>query len=143
MNGSSGRRQRSRLAGQRSACATFATLAVSMLLSGCSGTSSSPNTVTPVVSSISVTPTNASMNVGSTTQFAASAAYSDGSNKDVTSSASWSSTDSTVASVESTGQASPGLATGVAPGNVNITGSFDGFSSVTVLNVVGTGNLAA
>ena len=117
-----------------------ATVLVPLLLvmTACGGGSSSSNVVTPVVTSISMSPTNPSITVGSTTQFAATAAYSDGSSKTVTSSATWTTTDPTVASIESTGQATPGLASGVAPGNVNITATFSGFSAVTPLNVTGT-----
>ena len=92
----------------------------------------------PVVTSITVAPTNASMAVSSTLQFKATAGYSDGSIKTVTSSATWSSSDSTVASIQTAGQASPGLASGAAPGNVNITATFSGVSAVTILNVTGT-----
>ena len=92
-----------------------------------------------VVTSISPTPTAASVTVGSTLQFKVTAGFNNGSTKVVTSSATWSSSDSKIASVESAGQPNPGLATGVAPGNVNITASFSGVSAVTTLNVTGTG----
>src|ERR1700740_209238 len=92
-----------------------------------------------VVTSISLTPTAASVTVGSTLHFKVTAGFNNGSMKGVTSSATWSSSDSKIASVESAGQPNPGLATGVAPGNVNITASFSGVSAVTTLNVTGTG----
>jgi len=91
------------------------------------------------VTSISLTPTAASMTVRTTLQFKVTAGFSNGSTKIVTGSASWSSSDSKIASIQSAGQVSPGLATGVAPGNVNITASFSGVSAVTTLNVTGTG----
>jgi hypothetical protein len=81
--------------------------------------------------------------VGSTKQFTATAGYSDLSSKNVTTSATWSSSDSTVASVQSTGQSNPGLATGAKPGNVNITASFSGVNAVTTLNVIGSGSLSS
>ena len=96
-----------------------------------------------MLQSVSVTPTAATLNVASTLQFKAMAEYSDGSSKDVSSSAQWSSTDSTVASIQSSGQSTPGLATGVAPGNVNISAAFSGVPGVTTLNVVGSGSLTA
>ena len=99
--------------------------------------------VTAIVISVTLAPTSASMTVGSTLQFSATAGYSDGSSKSVTTSATWSSSDSTVASVQSTGQSSPGLATAVAPGNVNITASLSGVNAVTVLNVTGSGTLSS
>lgn len=122
----------------RLAGALFALLA----MAACGGTStSSPNPPpppTPVVTSISLTPTAPSISVGNTEPFAATAGYSDNSSKEVTASATWSSSDSTVASIQSTGQSNPGLASGVAPGNVNITASYSGVSAVTTLNVTGS-----
>jgi hypothetical protein len=88
---------------------------------------------------MSLTPTNASVSVGSTQQFSATAGYSDKSSKDVTTLAAWSSSDTAFATIQSTGQSNPGLATGVAPNpNVNITATFSGVSAVTVLNVTGS-----
>jgi hypothetical protein len=92
-----------------------------------------------VVTSISVTPTAASVTVGKTLQFKVTAGFNNGSMKVVTTSATWSSSNSKIASIGSAGQSSPGLAAGVAPGNVNITASFSGVSAVTTLNVTGTG----
>src|SRR5258708_31429985 len=90
-----------------------------------------------VVTSISLTPTATSVTVGQTLQFKVTAGFNNGSMKIVTTSASWSSSDSKIASIGSAGQPSPGLATGGAPGNVNITASFSGVSAVTTLNVTG------
>jgi uncharacterized protein YjdB len=92
-----------------------------------------------VVTSISLTPTAASVTVGKTLQFKVTAGFNNGSMKIVTTSATWSSSASKIASIGSAGQPSPGLAKGVAPGNVNITASFSGVSAVTTLNVTGTG----
>ena len=92
-----------------------------------------------VVTSISLSPTAASVTVGKTLQFKVTAGFNNGSSKVVTTSATWSSSDSKIASIGSAGQSSPGLAAGVAPGNVNITASFSGVSAVTTLNVTGTG----
>jgi hypothetical protein len=82
-----------------------------------------------------VSPTNWSINVGETKQFRATADYSDGSKKDVTSSATWTTDDAAIVSVNA------GLATGLAPGTVNVTASFSGFNFVTILNVTGNGSL--
>ena len=95
--------------------------------------------VSLVVTAITLAPTSASIMVNSTLQFTATANYNDGSIKIVTSSATWLSSDSTVAAIQSTGQSNPGLATGAAPGNVNITATFSGVSAVTTLNVTGSG----
>jgi 6-phosphogluconolactonase (cycloisomerase 2 family) len=59
-------------------------------------------------------------------QYAATALFSDGSTKDVSSTATWSSSNSTAASVSSTG-----LATGIALGTTNIGATFTGVSSAT------------
>jgi hypothetical protein len=108
-----------------------------LAMAACGGGSSSSTVTTgggtPVVTLMSLSPTNASTTVGSTKQFTATASYSDNSTKDVTTSAAWSSSDPAVASIQS------GLATGVTPGNVNITATFSGVSAVTILNVTGTG----
>jgi Bacterial Ig-like domain (group 2) len=92
-----------------------------------------------VVTSISLSPTAASVAVGKTLQFNVTAGFNNGSTKIVTTSATWSSSDSKIASIGSAGQSNPGLAAGVAPGSVNITASFSGVSAVTTLNVTGTG----
>lgn len=92
----------------------------------------------PVVTSISIAPTAITMSVGGTTQFTATAGYSDGSTKTVTSLATWTSSDKTIASIESSGQTTPGLATGLAPGNVNITANYSGVGAVTTANVATT-----
>ncbi len=114
-------------------------LAIVMVLS-VNSAHAQPGTQTKlVVTSISLTPTAASVTVGQTLQFKVTAGFNNGSMKIVTTSASWSSSDSKIASIGSAGQPSPGLATGVAPGNVNITASFSGVSAVTTLNVTGTG----
>jgi hypothetical protein len=96
-----------------------------------------------VVTSLTIAPTNASLTVGKTMQFVATALYNDGTIAIVTTSAAWSSSDSTVAPIQSTGQNSPGLATAAAPGNVNITATFNGVSAVTILNIIGNGTLSS
>ena len=118
---------------------------LALLLASCGGSSTpaSGGGGQPTLQSVSVTPTAASLNVGSTLQFKATAGYSDGSSKDVSASAQWSSTDPTVASIESNNQSTPGLATGVAPGNVNISATLSGVPGITTLNVVGSGSLTA
>lgn len=84
--------------------------------------------------SLSVSPASASINVGDTKQLAVTAHYSDSSTKTVTSSATYSSSNSSVATV-STG----GLVTGKANGSASITASYTeggvnhtGSSAITV-----------
>ena len=92
---------------------------------------------------MTLSPTATSVSVGSTKPFTATAGYANGATQDVTNQATWSSTDPTVASIQSAGQANPGLAKGVAPGNVNITAKLGGVSATTTLNVIGNGTLTS
>jgi hypothetical protein len=91
--------------------------------------------IMPVVNSLAVAPIDGSVNVGSMLQFNATAGYSDGSTGIVTTSASWSSSNAAIASIQSTGQTNPGLASGVMAGNVTITVSYGGFNASTNLTV--------
>ncbi len=74
---------------------------------GGSGTSvpsnSSTASNTPTLQSITVSPSEPALLVGQSQQLSATALYSDGSNKDVTTNVAWSSSDPTVASVNATG----------------------------------------
>jgi trimeric autotransporter adhesin len=92
-------------------------------------------TVTPAtLVSIGVTPANPSIANGLNSQFIATGVYTDNSTQDLTASAAWTSSDTTVASV-SNASASHGLAKGVSPGSVTITaasGTVSGSTSLTV-----------
>ncbi len=82
------------------------------------------------LSSISVTPANASIAAGSTQQFTATGTYSDGSTANITNQVVWSSSNTAVATMNSTG-----LATAVAGGNSTIkavSGSFTGSTTLSV-----------
>lgn len=77
--------------------------------------------VTPAaLLSITISPTTASIPVGTTQQFSVTGNYSDGTTQPITS-ASWSSTSSTAANIDSTG-----LASSLAAGNSNIVVAFGG-----------------
>src|SRR5579862_4892488 len=90
-------------------------LSLSAALTGCIGSgASTANTPPPAVTSISITPNNSAVTVGKGLQFSAQATYSDGSSKDITSTATWQTSDSTVATV------SGGNVTGEKPGVVNV-----------------------
>ncbi|HKS82005.1 MAG TPA: Ig-like domain-containing protein [Candidatus Acidoferrales bacterium] len=95
----------------------------------------------PVLNTISVTPQNGSVAVKDTQQFSATGNYSDGSTKDLTSSASWLSSNTANATIETTGQGSPGLATGVASGSVTITASYTGVNGTAQLAVTSSATL--
>jgi 6-phosphogluconolactonase (cycloisomerase 2 family) len=80
---------------------------------------------------MTVTPGSASVVAGSTQQFSVKAGYSDGSSKDVSSSATWASATTSVATISAAG-----LATGVKAGTSNITATFQSLtSSAAVLTV--------
>ena len=79
----------------------------------------------PTLNSIAVTPNPpTNLAVGSTEQFTATGTYSDGSTKVITSKVIWTSSDTTKATITSSG----GLATGVAAGIVNITAALNGIT---------------
>jgi uncharacterized protein YjdB len=98
------------------------------------------------LTSIAVTPASPTMTVGATQQFTATGTYSDNSTKDLTSSVTWSSSATTVATI-----ASSGKATAVASGSATITailpvtlpvpGSISGTAAVTVSSGVVTGSI--
>jgi uncharacterized protein YjdB len=113
-----------------SVCA--AVLVVIATLTGCSsGGGSQPNPPSPAtVTSIQVAPNSMSIGMGATQQFTATAHLSDNSTKDITSSAQWSSSDSSIASITSAG-----VATGSASGTVTITAQSTTFKSTATLTV--------
>ncbi len=100
-------------------------------------------TVTSALTSIAVTPANASIATGNTLQFTATGTYSDGSTQNLTSTATWSSSAPGVATV-SNASGSQGLANAVAPGATTITaasGAVNGSTTLTVAGFVLSGNL--
>jgi len=92
--------------------------------------------------SIKVTPDNATVIVGGTQQFTAIAYYSDGTSSNITSSATWSSDDTFVATVNDTVNPK-GLAIGVGIGSTRITASYSGKSGSATLNVMAPHTLLA
>jgi hypothetical protein len=100
--------------------ATFETLSTTSLL-----------TVTDaILTSIAVTPVNPSIAKGLTQQLTAMGTYSDGTSNDITSSATWSSGDTLVATVNVNG-----LASGMTVGSSLMTATVDALSGNTRLNV--------
>ncbi len=83
-----------------------------------------------MLQSIAVTPVNTSLPVGETEQFTATGTLSDKSTEDLTSQASWKSSDITWATINSTG-----LATAVGQGPVTISATLDGITGSTGLTV--------
>ncbi len=88
----------------------------------------------PQLVSLAVTPVNSTIAQGSTQQFTATGTYSDGSTQDLTTAVTWTSSNSAVASINSSG-----LANGVFGGNSTITvasGSVTNSTTLTVTSVV-------
>ena len=113
-------------------------IVLTSVMASCSSTSTSKTTSTTTtptktLSSITVTPAApANLAVGFTTQFIATAAYSDGSNADITSNVKWASRNTGIATISSAG-----LATGVAAGTTNITATFSSVTNpVVILTIV-------
>jgi len=86
--------------------------------------------VTALLQTIALSPVGPAVLVGGHQQFSAIGAFNDGTTRDLTASANWSSSDPTKVSVLH------GLAGGVAVGAANLTVSQSGVNSVTALNVV-------
>src|SRR5215469_302468 len=117
------------LAGGSSAGATT----VSAKFKGVTGVSSF--TVTKAsLTSITVQPINPLLAKSTTVQMAATGNFSDGSVEDLTSQASWSSGNSSIATVSNTA-ATIGLVTGVSAGNTPITATFNGIAGSTTVTV--------
>jgi trimeric autotransporter adhesin len=113
-----------------------ATTLIICVLTACSGgggaNSGSGGFGTPSagVTSIQVSPTSMSIGMGAQQQFHATAHLSDGTSQDITSSATWSSSDSNIASVSA-----EGIATGSGSGTVTIkakSGAIESNASLTV-----------
>jgi len=85
------------------------------------------------LSSIAVTPANASIRVGQTLQYTAMAVFSDGSQRDITSTAIWTSSNPMAADVSNLFPR--GQAKGIAAGSTNIIASYMGFTGQTGLMV--------
>jgi Domain of unknown function (DUF1929)/Bacterial Ig-like domain (group 3)/Bacterial Ig-like domain (group 2)/Abnormal spindle-like microcephaly-assoc'd, ASPM-SPD-2-Hydin len=93
-----------------------------------------------VLSSIAVTPTNSSIAISGTEQFVATGMYTDGSTNNLTTSATWSSSNSGIALVSNT-SGSQGLATGAARGTTTISATSNfikGSTNLTVLTSTAT-----
>ena len=96
-------------------------------LTGCGGGQAS-EPVTLV--SITVTPANASLQAPASQQFTATGAFSDASTKDITKSVSWTSSDTSKATIQNSG-----LATVVAAGSVTIAAASDGKTGTATLAI--------
>lgn len=124
---------------QRRGIITLLFLCLGLALGCGGGSKTSGKDPGKTLTSVVISPTNSSVAVAATLQFKALGNYTDGSSQDVTSSANWSSSDATKATIESSGQATPGLATGIAVGSVTITAAFGGQQTTTTLTVSSSG----
>jgi len=100
------------------------------LQTGCSGCSDNGREI----KAVEVTPSSPTIARGTTQQLAATVVYTDNTTEDVTSQASWSSSDTSVATV-SEAAGSEGLATALAKGNTTISATFSGVEGTTELTV--------
>ena len=107
---------------------------------GFSGTATLTVT-TAVLTSITVAPATDAVPVGVQVHYAATAIYSDGSTKDVTAAASWSSSATSVAQVSDAGP-TRGQATTLAAGSATIMAYWNGLSGTATLTVT-TATLAS
>ncbi|WP_194862958.1 kelch repeat-containing protein [Myxococcus sp. AB036A] len=109
-------------------------VAITATLGGVSGTAQFTILPPPtVLTSIHLTPATASVIAGASQQFTAQGSYSDGTTGDVTSSATWTTSDTAIATVSGTG-----LVSGVAGGGpITITATLDGVSGTAQLRVTG------
>ncbi len=87
-------------------------------------------TAAPTLTSIAVTPANTNLPAGETEQFTATGTFSDGSTENLTNEVTWASSDTTWATINSTG-----LATAVSPGPVTISANLDDITGSTGLTV--------
>ena len=95
-----------------------------------SGTAALTVTSPVTAGQITVTPANASFDNGSTQQFTATEKMSDGTTTDVTSSVTWTSSNTAVATINASG-----LATGAGHGTTTITAALNGISGSTTATV--------
>jgi len=99
-------------------------LASAMLVAACGNSTTSPSTVS------AVTVTGTVPAVGSSSQFTATAAMSDGTTNIVTSTATWQSSNTAVATVSSTG-----VVTAVAAGSATITATFESVAGTDQITI--------
>jgi uncharacterized protein YjdB len=90
--------------------------------------------VNEVLTSISVLPSSASIGVGGAQQYTATGAFSDGTTGNLTATATWSVSPSTIATIGNT-SGNPGLAQATAPGPATITASFASTAGSATLTV--------
>jgi len=104
-------------------------LLVAVALGGCGGGSASSAGASAFLQSVSIAPNQVTTGVNILRRLTATGTYSDGTTVDLTSTASWSSSSSSIATV--TG----GLVTGIALGATNVTATSGGISATSAVTV--------
>jgi len=99
-------------------------------------------TVVPQLTSITVNPATAQIAKGTAQQFAAMGSYNDGSQADITSAVSWSSSSQAAATVSSS-PGTKGLALGVSPGTTTISATSGPLSTTPATLTVTNANLVS
>lgn len=110
-------------------------------MTGCGGGGGDGGSATasaPTLVSITVTPANSSLEVGGSGLFTATGTFSDNSNQNLTGSASWSSSATTIATV-SDDAASKGTVTAVSSGSATISATVGSIVGSTVVNTTVAG----
>ncbi|HEV8433394.1 MAG TPA: IPT/TIG domain-containing protein [Thermoanaerobaculia bacterium] len=90
-------------------------------------------TVNPLLQSIAVAPSTATVVIGAKQAFTATGTYTDGSTRNLTNSVTWTSSDTGLASIDASG-----LATGLSAGMVTIRGSLESVSGSATLTILAT-----
>ncbi|HVN21205.1 MAG TPA: Ig-like domain-containing protein [Dongiaceae bacterium] len=114
----------------RRTCAWVACLLWSVWLCSCGGSSNATPQAQKTLTSISVSSASASVQAGATDQLTATGKYSDGSSQDLTTTVTWSSSDTTKAVVNSSGLCTAGQA-----GSVTISAAYNGLNGSTAITV--------
>ncbi|MEK7353929.1 MAG: Ig-like domain-containing protein, partial [Chloroflexota bacterium] len=89
----------------------------------------------PRLLSLTVSPSTATITAGQTRQFTATGNFTDNPSRTITNVAAWTSSDSSIASIQTAGEASPGLAKGHKPGTVSVTATLGGKSATAIHTV--------
>jgi uncharacterized protein YjdB len=110
---------------------------ITATLGAVSGNTTMQVAVPATLLSITLTPTTPTTVTGATLQFTVTGNYSDGTIKDVTSSAAWTSSNTSVATINASG-----LATPVAAGSTTVTAVVGNLSQGTVMTVKALSSLA-
>src|SRR6516225_6366434 len=108
---------------------------LALLLQGCSsvpsGASSTTQPARPTIASLNVFPANPSAVTEKGQQFTATGKYSDGSQQDLTKTSSWTSSNTSVSTIDASG-----MATTIQTGSTTISATFGSVSGSTTLTVV-------